>query len=82
MTQWDKLLQRICSLDVNIRFDEVRKVLEGYGYKMTQPKKGSSHYVFRKQGCSPITIPKHSPIKKTYVKLVRNVINKESGEGE
>ena len=27
MSQFDKLLQRIHSLDVNMRFDEVRKVL-------------------------------------------------------
>lgn len=32
MSQIDKLLKRILSLDKNIRFDELRKVLESYGY--------------------------------------------------
>ena len=28
MSQFDKLLQRIKSLDKNLRFDEIRKILE------------------------------------------------------
>ena len=28
MSKWDKLLARICSLSKDIRFEEVRKVLE------------------------------------------------------
>ena len=57
MSKWDKLLERICNLSKNLRFDELRKVLESYGYEMNNPKGGSSHYTFRKQGCQPITIP-------------------------
>ena len=34
MSKWDKLLSRICSLDKGLRFDELRKVLESYGYEM------------------------------------------------
>ena len=69
MSKWDKLLSRILSLDKNMRFDELRKVLESYGYTMTAPRSGSSHYTFRKTGKNPITIPKHEPIKKVYVGL-------------
>ena len=58
MSKWDKLLTRICALSKDLRFDELRKVLESYGYVMNAPKGGSSHYTFRKQGCAPITIPK------------------------
>ena len=61
MSKWDKLLLRICSLSRDLRFDELRKVLESYGYKMNAPRGGSSHYTFRKSGCQPITIPKHEP---------------------
>ena len=32
MAQWDKLLARIKSLDKNMRFLELKKVLESYGY--------------------------------------------------
>ncbi|MDD6002154.1 MAG: type II toxin-antitoxin system HicA family toxin [Bacteroidales bacterium] len=74
MTQWDKLISRIKSLDKSIRFAELQKVLENYGYEMTAPKGGSSHFTFRKPGCCPITIPKHEPIKVVYVKMVKAVV--------
>ena len=64
MSKWDKLLEKIGSLSKDMRFDELRKVLESYGYRMSQPKGGSSHCTFRKEGCRPVTIPKHEPIKK------------------
>ena len=41
----------------DLRFDELRKVLESYGYEMRQPSGGCSHCTFRKPGCAPITIP-------------------------
>ena len=63
MSKWDKLIVRICNLSKDLRFDELRKVLISYGYEMSAPRSGSSHYTFRKQGCMPITIPKHEPIK-------------------
>ena len=31
MSKWDKLLTRICALSKDLRFDELRKVLESYG---------------------------------------------------
>ena len=77
MSQWDKLISRICSLSKDLRFDELRRVLESYGYVMSQPRSGSSHYTFRKPGCQPITIPRHEPIKKVYVELVRQVVESE-----
>ena len=49
MSKWDKLLARICTLSKDIRFDELRKVLESYGYEMNAPRRGSSHYTFRKK---------------------------------
>ena len=70
MSKWDKLIARICNLSKDLRFDELRKVMESYGYEMNAPRGGSSHYTFRKPGCMPITIPKHEPIKK-YVEMVK-----------
>ena len=78
MTQWDKLLQRIKGLDKNLRFAELQKILQNYGYEMTAPKSGSSHYTFRKNGCNPITIPKHEPIKVVYVKMVKAVVEEDN----
>lgn len=77
MSKWNKLLKRICSLSNDIRFDELQKILESYGYEMKRTSGGSSHFTFRKPGFAPITIPKHEPIKKTYVLLVKDIIESE-----
>ncbi len=82
MSQFDKLLQQILSLSKDLRFEELRKVLEYYGYTMGAPRSGSSHYTFRKPGCAPITIPRHTPIKKTYVEMVKEVVEREVGNHE
>ena len=82
MSKWDKLIKRICNLSKDLRFAELRKVLESYGYEMYAPKSGSSHYTFRKQGCMPITIPRHKPIKKVYVEMVRNIVESEAKNNE
>lgn len=82
MSRWDKLLNRILSLLKDMRFDELKKVLESYGYEMNAPKSGSSHYTFRKPGKNPITIPKHEPIKKIYVEMVREVVEESAHEND
>ena len=82
MSKWDKLIDNICSLSLDLRFNELRKVLEAYGYEMKPPKGGSSHYTFRKKGCQPITIPKHEPIKKVYVEMVRQIVESEAKNDE
>ena len=82
MSKWVKLLSRICNLSKDLQFDELRKVLESYGYEMHAPKSGSSHFTFRKPGCMPITIPKHEPIKKIYVEMVRQIVESETENDE
>ena len=77
MSQWDKLISKITSLSADLRFAELKKVLENCGYTMHTPKGGSSHATFRKKGCSPITIPKNDPIKKVYVEKVCRVVESE-----
>lgn len=82
MSKWDKLISRIKNLTKDLRFEELKKVLESYGYIMNNPRGGSSHYTFRKKGCQPITIPKHEPIKKIYVEMVRRVVESEENNDE
>lgn len=82
MSKWDKLLKRIETLSKDMRFDELCKVLESYGYTMSQPHGGSSHCTFRKPGCTPITIPMHEPIKTVYVLMVKDVIESEENRHE
>lgn len=82
MSKWEKLLARIGMLSNDLRFEELRKVLESCGYEMNSPKSGSSHCTFRKKGCQPVTIPKHEPIKKVYVGMVRQIVESEAGNDE
>ena len=82
VSKWDKLIAEICSLSKELRFEELRKILESYGYSMQRPRGGSSHCTFRKSGCSPITIPTHDPIKVVYVQMVKNVIESEENHNE
>ena len=77
MSRWDKLLDKVRRLSPDLRFEELKKILESYGYVMSAPKGGSSHYTFRKAGYPPITIPKHKPIKKVYIEMVREVVERE-----
>lgn len=56
--------------------------MEAYGCMMYAPRGGSSHYTFRKKGCQPITIPKHEPIKKVYVEMVRKIVESEERNNE
>ena len=78
MSKWDKLIEKILTLSKDMRFDELRKVLESYGYEMKAPRGGSSHYTFRKPGAMPITIPKNEPIKKIYVQMVKEIVESEA----
>ena len=77
MSSWDKLLRHILSISGDLRFDELKRVLEEYGYEMRSPRGGSSHYTFREDGCMPITISKHNPIKKSYVEMVKEIVENE-----
>lgn len=77
MSQWDKLIAAILAEDQKLRFEDLRKALIRFGYTQTQPGGGSSHYTFRKPGCPPITIPKHSPLKKVYIEMVAALIRAE-----
>ena len=82
MSRWDKLLSKICSLSKDIRFEELRKVLESCGYEMHEPRGGSSHCTFRKADCQPITIPRHEPIKRVYVEMVKQIVKNEVDNDE
>ena len=82
MSKWDKLLLKIKFLSNDLRFEEVKKVLESYGYKGEMQTSGSSHVTFRKSVCMPITIPKHEPIKIVYIKKVKRVVESEELNNE
>lgn len=64
MSKWDKLTAKICNLSSNVRFDEIKKILESYGYTMYMPGGGSSHCTFRKEGCIQLQYPDMNQLKK------------------
>lgn len=54
-----------------------------YGYVFKFPHGGSSHATFHREGYEPITIPTHEPIRKIYVLLVKEAIERiESDEAD
>lgn len=71
MSQLEKLLERIKNNPKTVTFDELDKILRRNGYERKQPSGGSSHYIYRKKGKMPLTIPKKSPyVKEEYVRQV------------
>ncbi len=80
MSQMDKLIERICRLPNDIRFDEVRKVLEYCGYITVAPRGGGSHYKFVKKGNEIIVIPNHGIVKRVYLERVKEIIEEEKNE--
>ena len=74
MGKWEKLIADILRRDKNLRFQDLCKAMLQMGYTMRQPKGGSSHYTFRKTGCMPVTIPKHSPINMAYIEMVARIV--------
>lgn len=71
MSKLQKLLERIKNNPRTVRFEELDKILVGAGYERYQSRGGSSHYVYRKMGKMPITIPRKTPyVGEAYVRDV------------
>ncbi len=66
MTRRQKLLEKLSSNPRNVRFEDVDKLLRWCGYESRH--RGGSHYVYKKAGCRPLTIPYRRPLKSVYVK--------------
>ena len=77
MSKFNKLIQRIYNLADNLRFEELSKVLESFGYEKRNSGSGGSHYTFRKEGKPSITIPKNKRIKRVYIEKVKEIVEGE-----
>ena len=61
-----------------VKFETLDKLLKLFGYKPKQLRRGSSHYVYRKPGANPITVPYKRPfLKEVYIKHVIKILNLE-----
>lgn len=82
MSKKEKLLRQIMNLDKNLRIEEVKRLMEDFGYEGHYPPSGSSHYTFRKEGRMPITVPVHGVISVEYIKQIKAAIVIELKEGD
>ena len=75
MSKLEKLIQRIKNNpktvrfeELDKRFEELDKLLRHEGYVPSQPRRGSSHYTYRKPGRNLLTIPRKIPyVNECYV---------------
>ena len=74
MSKRDKLLSSIRNNPSNVKFETLQKLLLHFGFNERQPKGGSSHYTYTLNG-HVITIPKHKPVNKIYVKQFLKLID-------
>ncbi len=73
-----KLVKKILNNPKNVRFKDIDKLLKAFGYKAKQPKSGSIHFVYRKEGVNPITVPYKRPfVKEIYIKQIIKILNLE-----
>ena len=68
MSKWDKLLARICLLSKDLRFDELRKVLESLGYTMNAPKAAAVTILFGKMDVSRLPFQSMNRLKEYMLK--------------
>jgi predicted RNA binding protein YcfA (HicA-like mRNA interferase family) len=62
----DKLVERICRRPPEARFDDVRRMLEAFGWDMRRQK--GSHVTFVKTGRAILVISKHNEkVKRAYL---------------
>lgn len=80
MSQWEKLLERLYGNSGEMRFQELKKILEHYGYRMDVPRGGGSHRTFRKEGMKSITIPESGRIIAPYIRMVQKAVEGQDNE--
>jgi hypothetical protein len=72
-----KLAERILRNPKDADFEDLSRLLDGFGFECRQPRGGSSHYVFHKVGSMPISVPKEKPVNKRYVKAIIDLLELE-----
>ncbi|HHX95006.1 MAG TPA: addiction module toxin, HicA family [Clostridia bacterium] len=77
MSQLEKLLEKVRNNPKGVRFDELDRLLNKYGFQKRQPRKGSSHFTYTK-GSIRVTVPFQQPhVGEAYVKLAIKALEGE-----
>jgi predicted RNA binding protein YcfA (HicA-like mRNA interferase family) len=84
MASYDKLVRQVLNAPQKVSFEDLDKILKREGCERSQPKGGSSHYVYSHADWDGVlTIPYRRPhVSKTYVKLVIEWLNLEERYGQ
>ena len=79
MSKAEKALLKIRQNPKSVRFEEIDKVLNLYGFERRQSRKGTSHYVYilkTEHKFYRVTIPFKRPfVKKVYIQQVLEIID-------
>ena len=75
MTKTTKLYERIKNNPHDIRFEDIRKLLEFFRFELRRQSSGTSHFVFFKAGCGPITVPYRRPLNSYIVKGIIKLLD-------
>ncbi len=73
-----KIVKKIINNPRDVDFNDIKKLLESFGYECTQPKGGSRHFIFRKKGVDHFSIPKKKPVNEFYVKHIIKLLDLRS----
>jgi len=80
MTKRQKRVRKIFQNPKAVPFKELDRVLKDFGFKVRQPKSGSSHYVYSKEDVQ-MSVPFRRPfVKEVYIKRVLEIIGGEQEE--
>lgn len=71
MATKDKLLKKITNNPKNVKFEEIKKLLEWFDY--IHVSTSGSHHKFKKDGFS-IVVPYKKPVKEIYVKQILELL--------
>ncbi len=72
-----KIVGEMLEKPTDMLFGQVEIVLHSFGYERKSTS-GGSHFVYRKRGCPPITIPKKSKkVKRCYIVRIVDILNLE-----
>jgi len=82
MSQPEKLIEKMRRLPPEMRYEEVAKVLEAYGWE--EVRSSGSHHAFRHPDGRTTIVPKVGGqfVKTTYLKQVLKLIGEELGHEE
>lgn len=82
MSKWDKLIIRICNLSKTFGLMNCERYWKVTDMKCMHREVEAAIILSEKKGCMPITIPKHEPIRKVYVEMVRQIVESEAKNDE